>query len=58
MFAKICANLKRFCLQAKYLESDFYLGYISQAKSHSNQYIQTKIVTDKYGAVWVTWIEQ
>jgi hypothetical protein len=33
--------------QAKYLESDFYLGYIPKARSESNQYIQAKVVTEK-----------
>jgi hypothetical protein len=30
------------------LESDFYLGYVSQAKTHSEQYIQAKVVNDKW----------
>lgn len=34
-------------VRAKYLDSDFYLGDIQQAKSHSNQYIQAKVVNEK-----------
>lgn len=44
---KFFTSWRLFDSQAKYLESDFYLGYISQAKSHSGQYIQAKIATDK-----------
>lgn len=40
-------NTSHLNIRAKYLESDFYLGYITQAKSHSGQYIQAKIAVDK-----------
>lgn len=30
------------------MESDFFLGYVSQKKSHSNEFVQAKIVTEKY----------
>lgn len=40
-------NTTHLSIRAKYLESDFYLGYVNQAKSHSDQYIQAKIVNDK-----------
>lgn len=41
------ANTSHMSIKAKYLDSDFYLGYLSQAKSHSEQYIQAKVVNDK-----------
>jgi CD109 antigen len=41
------ANTSHLSVRAKYLESDFYLGYVSQAKTHSEQYIQAKVVNDK-----------
>ncbi|CRK99838.1 CLUMA_CG013142, isoform D [Clunio marinus] len=40
-------NTSYLSIKARYLDSDFHLGYISQAKSFSNQYLQAKIVTDK-----------
>ncbi len=40
-------NTSHLRIRAKYLESDFDLGYINQAKSHSAQYIQAKIVNEK-----------
>ncbi|CAH1708831.1 unnamed protein product [Chironomus riparius] len=40
-------NATHLSIKAKYLDSDFYLGYITQAKSHSNQFIQARIVTEK-----------
>lgn len=40
-------NTSHLSIRAKYLESDFYLGYINQAKSHSGQYIQAKIAVEK-----------
>lgn len=41
-------NTTHLTIKARYLESDFQLGYISQAKSHSGQYMQTKVMTEKY----------
>ncbi|KAG5674651.1 hypothetical protein PVAND_004605 [Polypedilum vanderplanki] len=40
-------NASYLSIKARYLESDFYLGYIPKAKSESNQYIQVKVVTEK-----------
>lgn len=41
------ANTSHLSIRAKYLDSDFYLGYVNQAKSHSGQYIQAKVVNEK-----------
>lgn len=41
-------NTTTLNIKAKYLDSDFYLGYINQAKTHSNQYIQAKVVNEKF----------
>lgn len=40
-------NSTHLGIRAKYLESDFDLGFISQAKSHSGQFIQGKVVNEK-----------
>lgn len=40
-------NTSHLNIKAKYLETDFNLGYISQAKTHSDQYIQAKVITEK-----------
>jgi CD109 antigen len=39
-------NTSFFSVKAKYLESDFYLGHISKARSESGQYIMAKVANE------------